>query len=308
MNPQISVVVEWDNVHLSSSGMLAERSLRCLAAELSAIEETFEVIILFDEHDRDDVARLAARVFASLEPTLVGLRDRRYYEMKNAGLSIARGDLVVLWDSDIEPVRGALRTLVDAFDDPARQIVAGCPFIDPSTFAGRTWSVLSVFPPRSPDDRIERVPRFFANLVAFRRHIVERYRFVDDSRMRMQCVELSARLTAAGIAIWCARGAQVKHPPPATMGGLVQRALWHAHDIVESHAQRGRAIAGMRALASIAAAAGRRIRKLGRQRAALGIPLYESPAIALAIVGFGILELLFLPVAVVLPHMPRWAT
>jgi hypothetical protein len=46
MNPRISVIVEWDNVHLRSSRVLAERSLRCLAAELSMIDQTFEVLVL----------------------------------------------------------------------------------------------------------------------------------------------------------------------------------------------------------------------------------------------------------------------
>lgn len=307
MNPRISVIVEWDNVHLRSSIELAERSLRCLAAELSAIDQTFEVVVLFDEHDRHDVAALTARHFTDFRPALVGLDARPYYEMKNAGFAIARGELIVLWDSDIEMAHGGLRTIIDAFDDPARQVVGGSPFIDPSSFMGRAWSVLSVFPPRSRGDVIEPVPRFFANLVAFRRDVVERYRFPDDNRMRMQCVELSARLIADGVVVWRASGARVKHPPPETVGNVVQRAFWHAHDIVKTHARRGRAAGAVRALASVVAAGMRRVRKLGMQRRELDIPLYESPVIALVIVGFGILELLFLPFAIARSQMPRWA-
>lgn len=307
MNPRISVIVEWDNVHLRSSLELAERSLRCLAAELAQIDRTFEVVVLFDEHDRRDVAALTARHFTDFQPTLTGLDARPYYEMKNEGLAIARGDVIVLWDSDIEPARGGLRTLIDAFDDPARQVVGGSPFIDPSSFMGRAWSVLSVFPPRPRGGGIEPAPRFFANLVAFRRDVAERYRFSDDDRMRMQCVDLSARLIADGIVIWRAGGVQVKHPPPETVRTLVQRAFWHAHDIVATHARRGRAAAAVRALGSVAALGLRRVRKLGTQGRELDIPLHEWPAIALVIMGFGILELLFLPVAVVRPRMPRWA-
>lgn len=307
MNPRISVIVEWDNVHLSSGRALAERSLRCLAAELSAIEQTFEVLVLFDERDRADVAALTARHFTDFQPALVSLKGGRYYEMKNAGFAIARGELIVLWDSDIETARGALRTILDAFDDPARQVVAGCPFIDPSSFMGRAWSVLSAFPPQSRDNVIEPVPRFFANLVAFRRDVIERHHFPDDNRMRMQCVELSARLTAEGIVIWRARGARVKHPPPEGVRSLVGRALWHAHDIVETQARRGRVVGAVSAFGSILAAGVRRVRKLGTQRRDLDIPLYESPVIALVIVAFGLLELAFLPFAVVRPQMPGWA-
>ena len=152
------------------------------------IDQTFEVLVLFDERDRRDVATLTARHFTGFQPTLIEHHAHPYYEMKNAGFAIARGELIVLWDSDIETARGGLRMIIDAFNDPARQVVAGSPFIDPSSFKGRAWSVLSVFPPRSLDNVIEPVPRFFANLVAFRRDVVERYRFPCDNRMRMQCV------------------------------------------------------------------------------------------------------------------------
>src|SRR5205085_9483728 len=136
-NPRISVIVVWDNVHLRSSGVLAERSLRCLAAELSMIDQTFEVLVLFDERDRRDVATLTARHFTGFQPTLIEHHAHPYYEMKNAGFAIARGELIVLWDSDIETARGGLRMIIDAFNDPARQVVAGSPFIDPSSFKGR---------------------------------------------------------------------------------------------------------------------------------------------------------------------------
>jgi hypothetical protein len=133
--------------------------------------------------------------------------------------------------------------------------------------------------------------------------------------MRMQCVELSARLTADGVVIWRASGARVKHPPPETFSRLVQRALWHAHDIVETHAKtrterrapRRRTAAAVRAMGSVVVAGMRRVRKLATQRRELDIPLYECPVIALLIVAFGMLELLFLPFAVMRSQMPRWA-
>jgi len=307
MTPAISVIVEWDNPHLYSGNALEQRSLTRLAEELSTIGRTAEVIVVFNDRHEKDVVAVTALCLKS--PILVPVRGQRYYDMKDAGFAMARGELIVLWDSDIEPVPGALRRLVDAFDDPSRLVVAGCPFIDPSSLMGRAWSVLSVFPPRSNDDAIERVPRFFANLVAFRREVIERYRFGGNQRMRMQCVALSERLATDGIAIWRARGARVKHPPPEGMRGLVQRAVWHAHDIIDTHAERGRprALAAVRAFASVAAMSVRRARKLGTQRRDLGIALHESGVIAVVIVAFGVLELLLLPVAAIHPRVPRWA-
>ena len=297
MKPAISLVVEWDNAHLASSHALAERSLARLSEELAAIEQSFEVIVVFDRADRDDVAALTARCFTAFAPILVMTEGRRYYEMKNAGFAIARGDLIVLWDSDIEPLPGALRALLDAFDDPARMVVAGAPFIDPATFLGRAWSVLSVFPPRPAEEGIERVPRFFANFVAFRAVVVERHRFAEEGRARMQCVALSARLTQEGIAIWRVRGARVKHPPPEGVSGLLQRAVWHAHDIVATHVQRGRTFILARACGSVLTMAARRVRKLVADRRALGIPIHEVPAIAAVGIAFGMIELLLVPFA-----------
>ena len=79
------------------------------------IDQTFEVLVLFDEQDRQDVATLTARHFTGFQPALHERYAHPYYEMKNAGLAIARGELIVLWDSDIETVRGGLRTIIDAF-------------------------------------------------------------------------------------------------------------------------------------------------------------------------------------------------
>ena len=97
---------------------------------------------------------------------------------------------------------------------------------------------------------------------------------------------------------------------PSSYGAAVERV-----DIVETHAKtrtetrapRHRAAAAVRAIGSVVAAGMRRLRKLGTQRRELDIPLYEWPLIALLIVAFGILELLFLPFAVIRVQMPRWA-
>jgi Glycosyl transferase family 2 len=300
LGPEITFVLEWDNPHIYSDDAIEHRALARVAEELATLGRAFELLVAFDARDGESLAPFVARYLAPFAPRLLPLTGGRYYEMKNAGFDAARGDVIVLCDSDCEPEPGAFRAIVDALDGDARQVVGGAPYIDPRSFRGRVWSVISVFPPRSALDDVRPFDVFFANLVAFRREVVARHRFPEQARMRTQCVELSQRLAANGITVWRAGAARTRHAAPDRLRHFVQRAVWHAYDLRGLHS-------APRALLSLGATNVRRLRKLLAQRRALGIARAEVPLVALMLLAFGALELSLLLLTVVHPRMPRWA-
>jgi len=283
-----------------------ERALAALAVCLRELECSVEIIHVCDVPDAFRVRELSARYLTQSERVIVA-PGARYYEMKNIGADAARGAIVVLCDTDCELEPGALRQLLAAFDDRSRQVVAGAAYIDPTTFTGRAWSLLTVFPSRSTDDAVELVPSFLANFVAFRRELAM-FRFPMHDRLRTQCFELAARLRANGIDIWKANGARTRHAPPEGLAGFLQRALWTSYDTVAIHAARMPRVAAVaRSFASVASYALRRLRRLATRFSAYGIPRAELPLQLIVIVAFTAVEFLLLPLPLLHRRLPRWA-
>lgn len=303
----VTVVLEWDNPRAYSGTAHEERALAALAVCLRELECSVEVIHVCDVPDASRVRELSARYLTQFERVIVA-PGARYYEMKNIGADAARGAIVVLCDTDCELEPGALRQLLAAFDDRSRQVVAGAAYIDPTTFTGRAWSLLTVFPSRSTDDAVELVPSFLANFAAFRRELAM-FRFPMHDRMRTQCFELAARLRANGIDIWRANGARTRHAAPEGFAGFLQRALWASYDTVAIHAARPmpRVAAVARSFASVGSYALRRLRRLATRFSAYGIPRAELPLQVIVIVAFTTVEFLLLPLPLLHARVPRWA-
>lgn len=306
--PDVTIVVEWDNPHIYSGDVREQRALDALAARLREIGGTAEILHVCRDADEQRVREVSARHFADFDVRVIAAGAATYYEMKNAGADAARGGIVVLCDTDCELEPGAIRALLAPFGDAARKVVAGAAYIDPRTFAGRAWSLMTVFPPRTSDDSLERTNTFLANFVAFRRD-VSAFRFPSHGRLRTQCYELAAELRRLGIDVWRARGARTRHAAPEGLRGFVQRAMWTAYDAVAIHAARPlpRGAAGLRALVSLNAVHLRRMWRLVTQWRAYGIPAAEVPLQAVVMVAFCALELLLVPFAVMHPKLPRWA-
>lgn len=237
--PDISVVIEWENVLLSAKAR-SEEMLRRLAEQIRGLDRTVEVIVVCDP---------AGAGIASLETLLTERLGRpdalpfgwrvitapgaHYYEFKNRGAAEARGSLSVLVDSDVIPEDGWLGALVELFTDPNVHVVAGHSYVDAQGLYGRAVALGWIFPLRSDiPTQHDRGTHFWANNVAFRTDLLRAHPFLyaTDGATRGACAALAQALGRQGIRIWVTTAAQVSHPPPNGLHHFLVRAVAEGRD------------------------------------------------------------------------------
>jgi hypothetical protein len=237
--PEITVIVEWENVLLSEK-QRSELMLARLSEQARALNRSVEVIVVCDPAGADLAGlrsllteRLGPADDASLPWRLISAPGLHYYEIKNRGAAEARGQIVIMLDSDVIPDAGWLAELVNPFDGPAVAVVAGNTYLDPQGLYSRAFALGWIFPRRSETPaRHDGGTHFWANNVAFRREVFARNPFPapDDGSTRGACADLADFLRGQGIHIWETTAAQVSHPPPNGLQHFLARAVAEGRD------------------------------------------------------------------------------
>lgn len=236
--PTFSLVIEWENVKLSDVDR-ARRMLRALEGQLRGLRslflETPEIWFLHDRHEIDakGLQEMVGEAFPDptlavihFEPTL----DADYYEQKNVGAALAKGDVVVFLDSDVIPQDGWLAGLLDALADPAVEVVGGNTSIELDSFVSRAFALFWFFPLRTGKSGLRPSNHFFANNVAFRRELIRSMPFPRLPVLRGSCTILAQQLLAEGHAIRMNESCRVTHPPPNGYAHVFRRAMAQGHD------------------------------------------------------------------------------
>lgn len=284
--PDVSIVVEWDNVRLAGASR-ARAMLGRLREEVEQDARTIEVLLVHDERPGD--VGEAEQILVSTGTTVRALRapGAGYYELKNVGAREATGELVVFLDCDVIPEPGWLREILAPFAHPEVDVVAGATYLDPDRLAGKFLAHTFVFPPRSRGGAVGRTDRFFANNVAFRRKTAVAFPFPHVAgSSRVSCVALADRLSRAHAVVIANPTARVGHPAPAGVRQTAKRAFVHGRDtVILADVGIGPAAtvgAGMRRV-------GRLLRSVVRDRRDVGLPRLATPlALAAACAYYGI--------------------
>jgi cellulose synthase/poly-beta-1,6-N-acetylglucosamine synthase-like glycosyltransferase len=198
--PSISVIIP----ALNASGTID----RCLVAlsRQSLPRTSFEVIVV-DDGSTDDTAALARRRGA------VVLRldqNRGPAAARNAGLAIARGDLIVFTDADCEPAPNFVAALTAELRDPSVGGARGA-------YTTRQRSLVARFVQYEYESRYRRAAEqtwidFVDTYAAcFRRADLERVGGFDPGLRVCEDQELSFRLAEAGLRIRFVPGARTAH-------------------------------------------------------------------------------------------------
>lgn len=237
----VSVLIEWENA-IAADQTRAIRMLERIRQDIREVGpdffETLEIVSGLDPTGIDSsfVESILAEAFVDLPWVTIRnipLPGRTYYEMKNECAVVARGDLIILLDSDVIPSPGWLRKLIESFDDPAVQICASSVHLAAGTLLEKTLALIWIFeiPPRVAG--VVRTRSIWVNSTAYQKDVFLRFPLPDsDGTARASCAAHVRELRAAGVGMHRRMDAHVEHPAPVGVREFVDRALARGRDKV----------------------------------------------------------------------------
>lgn len=154
-----------------------------------------------------------------------------YYQAKELGFQESTADIVVFADSDCVPVNEWLEEILIPFETQSTQVVSGRTTYDHSLFgiAATTIDFMYFGSVLNPT----RTKNFYANNVAFRRELFDRYRFVPiEGQYRGQCQALGLKLLKDSIPIHFVSKAKTIHKFPDSFLELIQLRIFRGQDTV----------------------------------------------------------------------------
>lgn len=232
--PYLSIVVELENL-LFADPVRCDALAKTLGLQIASVVEepigrptttssarrSVELLIASDAElvDAEAPRRFAELVCAAapdrVEVHILSQPGAGYYELKNAALRKARGEIGVFVDSDVVPEANWLPELVGALEDPAVEVVGGNSYIEAHSLYERAFALGWIFPLREDDGELRPARSFYANNLAFRLAVLRRFPFPRVEGTTRGSIQLLARqLRSSGIGIFRNPKARVAHPAP----------------------------------------------------------------------------------------------
>jgi hypothetical protein len=258
---------------------------KVIASSSSAdLQVTVEVVVLYNDEEIDGravesiVTTLVPRDSPDFDLRILPASGLHYYELKNFGARLAKGDLVVFLDSDVIPQPNWLVNLVGSFANPEIQVVGGEAYIDPEGLAGKTFALFWFFDRPSTVGRLYKQQQFWANNVAFRKETILRHPFpkLGGGVNRRSCSELAGVLQRHRIDVYRNSRAKVSHPAPNGFRHIVTRAIAEGRDRVFFMHSDPRESSRRHSLQRLS----RHLKSLGtivRERESVGLPAWQLP-------------------------------
>ncbi len=296
---RVSIVMEWANTHLNGVSRAQvvldelDRQWRLvtsgdLPADASDTERSFlatlapeaELLIVSGEAiDAATRAEIEDRQSPGLQADIHIAEGLEYYPLKNFGIQLTTGDIVLLIDSDVIPDPGWLAYLLSSFERGEVSVVAGQPYVGSDDLFSRAFALGWIFDRRYPSPDIEPAPIIFSSNIAFRSDAIRPAGFpCIGSRTRGAAQLLRRKLERRGITLWLNRRAYVDHPPPSNLRHMLVRALAHGRDFYGDVSEQR----NLRALRwSLGTAVTRNVRAWRAcilERSHVGLPAWQVPA------------------------------
>jgi len=228
----------------------AARTLpHCLEA-LEGLDPQPMEVILVDNGSTDETPeflRTFAQDHASRGVKIVQEPRAGVSRARNAGIRVARGDILAWTDSDCAPQPSWLRYLVEPFDEPTVGATAGRVLAaSPSSIVELFCGLYTFQTPNSPNRAHQWTPRrggYAGANFAVRRVLAEKLGGYDEEVKNWgEDYDFCARLYAHGFSIAYVPAAQVFHYNRATVRGMLHQAYGQGRShpyLLRRHAARG---------------------------------------------------------------------
>lgn len=287
-HPTYSVVVEMDNAKSIDWDEIS-LGLKALAREIAAVSAkgfARPKVVISHAGPEWDAGSLRSHIEAEA-PQLSEVAELgfaaspggRYYELKNNGMRLTEGDVVVFMDSDTVPERDWLSTLLTPFQGTEAVCVNGHTYLSHDDFFSRTFALIWFFPMARGDKRFAAKRAINANNVAFRRDWISSHPFPEHNGFKVSCTLVMHQLWREGHRIVNV-DARVYHYSPRGWRFFYWRALVTGRDadrkFVALHApSRARRI--IKSFTRWGTMSWRTTRRVIGHAAQTGMPLWQIP-------------------------------
>ena len=286
--PSYSVVLEMENANFIDWDEIGV-GLKALARDIAAVSATgFSKPKVVVSHGgsaadagplRDNIEAEAPELADVADLAFTACPGGRYYDLKNNGIALTEGDIVVYMDSDTVPEPGWLSTLLKPFQHAGTVCVNGHTYLSHDDFFSRTFALIWFFPMAHGDERFAAKRAINANNVAFRRDWIVGHPFPQHKGFKVSCTLLMHQLRREGHAIINA-DARVYHYSPRGWRFFYWRALVTGRDAdrkyVELHAP-SRAQRIVKSFTRWGTMSWRTIRRVIGHAPSTGMPFWQIP-------------------------------
>ncbi len=234
MPHDIALILETNNLRRGADSDAAhtlERLFAHLDAQSFALGKLAEIVVTHDGVSEDTRRRVEAKARRALHWVEIP-ETANYYEAKNRGFEASKSPVVVFADADCWPDRHWLETITQPFEQGLVEVVAGRTRYRDDVL-GRAVSLLDFLYVERPRENGVRFTRnFYANNVAFRRDVFERWHYdTSEAFFRGHCQTLGLRLDRAGVRIVFANDAVTDHRFPDTLTELLELRMYRGRDL-----------------------------------------------------------------------------
>ncbi|MDA8634620.1 glycosyltransferase family 2 protein [Verrucomicrobiales bacterium] len=222
----------------------------------------------------------------------LGVKDARYYEMKNAGARAAKHEIIVFLDSDVILLPGWLTEILKPFSGASTSgkpiLSLGATFLDCDDWVSRTFALIWIFPLRKHDQKRIQNRAIFANNLATLREWFNANPFPDNDGFKVGCTLFFRNANHHDVEVFRPE-AHALHRPLRGARFLCWRALVTGRDADRKYAllkHPGRPRRGWHAIRRSWSNAFRVPRRICRNFRTVKLPAWQIPQAVLLGWGF----------------------